>query len=89
VVQRVGDACRKHGKALGVGGINQDVDARRCIAMGSRFLLSGNDHSFIIAGSMERAKFFRDPVLMDLGGLRPPHALDHLTVGTEVSFDDG
>jgi hypothetical protein len=36
------------------------VDARRCIAMGSRFLLSGNDHSFIIAGSMERAKFFRD-----------------------------
>jgi 2-keto-3-deoxy-L-rhamnonate aldolase RhmA len=59
-VQTVGDACRKHGKALGVGGINDDVDARRYIAMGSRFLSSGNDHSFIVSGSIERAKFFRD-----------------------------
>ena len=39
--QAVGDACRKHGKALGVGGINDDEDARRYIAMGSRFLVIG------------------------------------------------
>ena len=58
-VQTVGDACRKHGKALGVGGINKDEDARRYIGMGSRFLSSGNDHSFIVSGSIERAKFFR------------------------------
>lgn len=57
--QAVADACRKHGKALGMGGINGDEDARRYIAMGSRFLSSGNDHSFIISGSIERARFYR------------------------------
>ena len=58
--QAVGDACRKHGKALGMGGINDDENARRYIAMGSRFITSGNDHSFIVSGSIERAKFYRD-----------------------------
>jgi 2-keto-3-deoxy-L-rhamnonate aldolase RhmA len=58
--QTVADACHKHGKALGMGGINDDEDARRYIAMGSRFITSGNDHSFIVAGSVERAKFYRD-----------------------------
>jgi len=58
--QAVADACRKHGKTLGVGGINDDADARRYIAMGSRFLSSGNDHSFIVSGSIARARFFRD-----------------------------
>ena len=57
--EKVGDACRKHGKALGVGGINDDEDARRYIAMGSRFITSGNDHSFIVNGSIERAAFYR------------------------------
>ena len=61
----------KHGKALGIGGINEDVDARRYIAMGSRFLSSGNDHSFIVAGSIERVKFFRD-LAAEVGG--PPPA---------------
>ncbi len=58
--QVVGDACRKHGKALGMGGINDDANARRYIEMGSRFITSGNDHSFIVSGSIERAKFYRD-----------------------------
>jgi hypothetical protein len=44
----VGDACRKRGKTLGVGGINDDEDARRYIGMGSRFINSANDHSFIV-----------------------------------------
>jgi 2-keto-3-deoxy-L-rhamnonate aldolase RhmA len=58
--QAVGDACRKHGKALGMGGINDDENARRYIAMGSRYLTSGTDHGFIVSGSIERARFFRD-----------------------------
>ena len=58
--QAVGDACRKHGKALGMGGISDDENARRYITMGARFLSSGNDHSFIVSGSIARAKFFRD-----------------------------
>ncbi len=57
--QAVADACRKHGKALGMGGINDDVNARRYIAMGSRFITSGNDHSFIVSGSIDRARFYR------------------------------
>jgi 2-keto-3-deoxy-L-rhamnonate aldolase RhmA len=57
--QAVGDACRKHGKALGMGGINDDENARRYIGMGSRFITSGNDHSFIVSGSIERAAFYR------------------------------
>ena len=65
--QTVGDACRKHGKALGMGGINDDENARRYIAMGSRFLTSGNDHSFIVSGSIERAKFYRD-LAAEVGG---------------------
>ena len=58
--QTVGDACRRHGKALGMGGINDDENARHYIAMGSRYLTSGTDHSFIVSGSIDRAKFFRD-----------------------------
>jgi 2-keto-3-deoxy-L-rhamnonate aldolase RhmA len=65
--QAVGDACRKYGKALGVGGINEDEDARRYIGMGSRFITSGNDHSFIVSGSIERAKFYRG-VAAEVGG---------------------
>jgi len=57
--QSVADACHKHGKALGMGGINDDENARRYIAMGSRFITSGNDHSFIVSGSIERANFYR------------------------------
>lgn len=65
--QAVGDACRKHGKALGMGGINGDADAKRYIGMGSRFLTSGSDHSFIVSGSIERAKFYRDLVAANEG----------------------
>jgi 2-keto-3-deoxy-L-rhamnonate aldolase RhmA len=65
--QMVGDPCRKHGKALGMGGINDDENARRYIAMGSRYLSSGTDHSFIVSGSIERAKFFRD-LAAEFGG---------------------
>jgi 2-keto-3-deoxy-L-rhamnonate aldolase RhmA len=58
--QTVSEACRRHGKALGMGGINDDENARRYIGMGARFITSGNDHSFIVAGSIERAKFYRE-----------------------------
>jgi 2-keto-3-deoxy-L-rhamnonate aldolase RhmA len=68
--QAVGDACRKHGKVLGMGGINGDEDARRYIGMGARYLSSGNDHSFIVSGSIERAKFFRDIAASATGNVK-------------------
>lgn len=60
--QTVADACRKHGKTLGMGGINGDEDARRYIGMGARFITSGSDHSYIVSASTERAAFYRDIV---------------------------
>ena len=56
--QTVGDACRKHGKALGMGGINDDEDARRYIAMGSRFIYLRQRSQLYCDGSIERAKFY-------------------------------
>jgi 2-keto-3-deoxy-L-rhamnonate aldolase RhmA len=57
---RVGEACKKHGKIMGMGGINDNEDAKRYIAMGCRFVLTGADHSYVIAGASDKAKFMRD-----------------------------
>jgi 2-keto-3-deoxy-L-rhamnonate aldolase RhmA len=56
--QTVGDACRKHGKVLGMGGVYDEENASRYVAMGARFLLSGSDHSYIMAGAHLRSAFF-------------------------------
>ncbi len=61
--QRVGDACRKHGKFLGLGGVYDQDNAARYIGMGAQFVLTGSDHSYLLAGAAERTKF--------LGGLKP------------------
>ncbi|HEY6432647.1 MAG TPA: aldolase/citrate lyase family protein [Acetobacteraceae bacterium] len=55
----VGSACRKHGKVLGMGGINGDEDARRYVGMGARFITTGSDHSYVVAGALARANFLR------------------------------
>jgi 2-keto-3-deoxy-L-rhamnonate aldolase RhmA len=60
--QAVGDACRQHGKIMGMGGINDNADAARYINMGSRFVLTGSDHNFVIDGASAKAKFMRAQV---------------------------
>jgi len=55
----VGEACRKHGKVLGMGGISDDEDAVRYVGMGARFITSGSDHGFLVSGAAARAKFLR------------------------------
>ena len=57
--QTVGDACRRHGKIMGMGGINDNEDARRFVGMGCRFVLTGSDHSYVIAGAQAKADFMR------------------------------
>ena len=53
-------ACRKHGKVLGMGGINGDEDARRYVGMGARFITTGSDYSsYVVAGALARANFLR------------------------------
>jgi 2-keto-3-deoxy-L-rhamnonate aldolase RhmA len=56
--QTVGEACRRHGKTLGMGGVYDQENAARYVAMGARFLLSGSDHSYIVAGAAQRSAFF-------------------------------
>jgi 2-keto-3-deoxy-L-rhamnonate aldolase RhmA len=57
--QAVGAACAKHGKVMGMGGVYDEVVAKDYIGLGARFLLSGNDHAFVMAGASARAKFLR------------------------------
>jgi 2-keto-3-deoxy-L-rhamnonate aldolase RhmA len=64
--EEVGKACAKHGKVLGMGGINGDEDSKRYIGMGSRFITTGSDHGYIVAGSLARAAFLRGLVVSDV-----------------------
>jgi len=57
--EAVGKACAKHGKVLGMGGINGDEDSERYIGMGSRLIITGSDHGYVVAGAMARATFLR------------------------------
>jgi 2-keto-3-deoxy-L-rhamnonate aldolase RhmA len=50
-------ACRKHGKTPGMGGVVNHALLDRYIGMGMRFILSGNDTGFLMAGANERTKF--------------------------------
>lgn len=54
---RVAAACARHGKALGMGGVYDEVWAPAYVKLGARFILGGSDHSFIMAGAGARAQF--------------------------------
>ncbi len=56
--QAVGDACRKHGKVLGMGGVYDEENASRYVGMGARFILTGSDHSYVMSGADQRVSFF-------------------------------
>jgi len=49
------------GKILGMGGINDNEDARAILAW-CRFVLTGSDHSYVIAGASAKAEFMRAQV---------------------------
>ena len=51
------DACKKHGKHAGMGGVYDEVWAKAYINMGCRFLLGGADQGFILQAATSRAKF--------------------------------
>jgi len=52
-------ACKKHGKYPGMGGIYDHPTMQRYVTMGARFLLSGSDFSFVMAGATARSAFLR------------------------------
>jgi 2-keto-3-deoxy-L-rhamnonate aldolase RhmA len=57
--QAVIDACRKHGKHAGVGGIADDTLLRRYIEMGVKLVLPGSDLAFLQMAATERAATMR------------------------------
>jgi 2-keto-3-deoxy-L-rhamnonate aldolase RhmA len=44
---------------MGMGGVYDEKVAPEYIRLGARFILSGSDHSFLVAGASARAKFLR------------------------------
>ncbi|HVC63517.1 MAG TPA: aldolase/citrate lyase family protein [Acetobacteraceae bacterium] len=52
-------ACRKHGKSPGMAGIYNEAIMPRYIEMGARFILSGQDAAFLLAGAAARTGFLR------------------------------
>lgn len=59
-VRRVADSCLRHGKVLGMGGVYDEVWARRYVEMGARFIAGGNDQIFLSSAATERAAFLRN-----------------------------
>jgi len=57
--EKVGAACRKHGKSLGMGGVYDKENASRYIKGGARMILSGSDHNYILAGAKARTEVLR------------------------------
>ena len=52
-------ACKRHGKFPGMAGIYNETIMPRYIGMGARFILSGQDASFMMAGAQARTGFLR------------------------------
>ena len=61
----------KYGKVLGMGGVYDQENAAHYIGMGARFVLSGADHAYIMAGAAARTAFLRDVPLAN-GRLAEP-----------------
>jgi 4-hydroxy-2-oxoheptanedioate aldolase len=53
------DACARAGKFPGMAGIYNEKIMPRYIEMGARFILSGQDASFMLAGAQSRTAFLR------------------------------
>src|SRR6201996_9106463 len=52
-------ACEKHKKFPGMAGIYNETIMPRYISMGARFILSGQDAAFMMAGAQSRTGFLR------------------------------
>ena len=56
----VAAACRKHGKHLGVGGLNSRPDiARQMIALGASYVSAGSDTGFLMSAGAAAAATYR------------------------------
>ncbi|NQV98951.1 MAG: aldolase [Rhodospirillales bacterium] len=58
--QKVIAACHKHGKHPGMGGVYDIATMQTYIDMGARFILSGSDFAYMMAGARDQAAKVRD-----------------------------
>ena len=58
-IQTVLDACKRHGKWAGLGGIYGKELLKRYIDMGMQMILAGNDLPLLVAAATEHANFVR------------------------------
>ena len=57
--KKVIDACKKHGKTPGMGGVYNEDLMSEYIDMGMKFILSGSDLSFMMNSALQRSKNLR------------------------------
>jgi 2-keto-3-deoxy-L-rhamnonate aldolase RhmA len=57
---KVGEACRRRGKFLGMGGVYDEENARRYLRMGPQLVVAGGDHSYLMTGGSARTAFLRE-----------------------------
>jgi 4-hydroxy-2-oxoheptanedioate aldolase len=57
--KKVADACQRHKKVLGMGGVYDQELASRYIGMGARMVLAGSDHNLFLEAATRRAEFLR------------------------------
>jgi 2-keto-3-deoxy-L-rhamnonate aldolase RhmA len=61
-VTSIAEACRQHGKILGMGGVYQEKLMRKYLDRGVRLIAGGSDQSFMMAAAAERARFLQELV---------------------------
>lgn len=59
-VKTVVEACKKHGKHPGIGGVYDDENLRKFITMGMRCILCGGDLAMLMAAARARSGFLRE-----------------------------
>jgi len=66
-IERVGKACRAHGKIAGVGGLTGGDAVKRLpdvVKLGARFITSASEWNLMMAAGAERVKSLRSISLL-------------------------
>jgi 2-keto-3-deoxy-L-rhamnonate aldolase RhmA len=56
----VANACRRHGRSFGVGGLYDEASLPALFALGCRLLAGGGDHAFLLQAARARAKLITE-----------------------------
>lgn len=55
----VAEACKRHGKAMGVAGIENETIVKKYIDLGAHFALVASDHALLLNGTRQRVERLR------------------------------